>query len=137
MKYFIKEARTDFNVFSSKPKRTISDSKNTFSLSFATARKAGKKIFTWKNKLYNTKLKNENITRKTGWTGPTPKKRMRANVEYGIAKSRNPNLTNLIRTRNRNKKGTVAYAVAQNKINKAYGSKKVHKVTREVGQAYI
>ena len=49
---------------------------------------------------------------------------------YESAKKNNPNLDSLIKTRNSSKKGTQAYVDAQNAINKAYGSSKVHKVSQ-------
>ena len=49
---------------------------------------------------------------------------------YESAKKNNPNLDKLIKTRSSSEKGSQAYADAQNAINKAYGSKKVHSVSK-------
>lgn len=49
---------------------------------------------------------------------------------YESAKKNNPNLDKLIKTRSSSKKGSQEYADAQNAINKAYGNKKVHSVSK-------
>lgn len=59
-----------------------------------------------------------------------PKKPVSKGGTYESAKKNNPNLDKLIKTRSSSKKGSQAYVDAQNAINKAYGSKKVHSVSK-------
>ena len=53
-------------------------------------------------------------------------------------KAGGPNLSTLVKARGMHKKGTAEYAKIQNAINKAYGSKKVHKATKAAPKkAYV
>ena len=63
-----------------------------------------------------------------GKTPPPPKK-----DPYAEAKKKDPNLDKHIAERNKHKKGTPEYDAAQNRINKAYGDKTRHGVTKSKG----
>tara|TARA_Y100000310_G_scaffold336191_1_gene420089 strand:- start:560 stop:1159 length:600 start_codon:yes stop_codon:yes gene_type:complete len=67
------------------------------------------------------KAKRKKLATDKSWT-----KAVKAQKKTG-----GPSMSNLIKRRNAAKKGSEAYAKAQNAINEAYGSKKVHKATKE------
>ena len=74
--------------------------------------------------------------KKAGKTWTKAVKKQKKKGEAGVT------LSSLVSKRKGLKKGTAEYAAVQNKINKAYGSKKVHKATvkspkkPEIGQSY-
>mgnify|MGYP003633116041 CR=1 FL=1 len=64
----------------------------------------------------------------TGGKSSSPKK-----DPYGDAKKNDPNLDKHITERDKHKKGTPEYDAAQNRINKAYGDRTRHGVTKSKG----
>ena len=97
----------------------------------------GKKIYDKGKQMYDdyqSGKKARTSSQKSGGASSENASTKKSSGTYESAKKNNPNLDNLIKTRNSSKKGTQAYVDAQNAINKAYGSSKVHKVSQPSSQ---
>lgn len=105
----------------------------------AAAGYIGKKIYNKGKQMYDDyqagKKARTQSAEKTGGSSSENAGAKKSSGTYDSAKKNNPNLDSLIKTRNSSKKGTQAYVDAQNAINKAYGSSKVHKVSQPSSQS--
>ena len=88
----------------------------------AKQKAASEARLTSKQRAHKAKASEQRAKKKEGktWTKAVKKQK----------KTGGKTMNELIKARNAAKKGSAEYATAQNQINKAYGSKKVHKATK-------